>query len=352
MRNPIRALMLGVLAWLIAIPAVQAQTGPAATAAPQTGYAVKRPMVAAACPTCPWGAVADVLDKIMEPRGYDLQICYYCSGVPNPRYVAKAMRPPPPRPDRPWLPKALDAPLDFGVTNVHRLLWAYAGLNDYKGEAMPNLRAIGLIEHPMYIGIAVRAESFITDLAQIAERKLPVRMIAHGDPMVTAILAHYGITQEKLESWGGKMMRDDPENRNDFDVIVQNQLYLANTPEAGVWYEISQHNRLRFLPMPEDLRQKLIRDFDMRPAVLPADFVRGLTKPVPTVARSGQVVYARADAPDDFVYALARGMDERSDLFAWTVMPLSYNPRTAPHALGVPLHPAAARYYRERGYIP
>ena len=287
----------------------------------------------------------------MAPRGYDLQLCYHCSGVPNPRLVSRAMRPTPRRPDQGHLPQALDAPLDFGITNVHRLRWAYSGLHDYRGEAMTNLRAIALVEHPMYVGIAVRADSFITDLAQIRERRLPVRIIARDDPFVTAILNHYGLTRANVEAWGGRFMRDDPENRDDFDVIVQNQLYLANTPEANVWYEISQHNRLRFLSMPDALRDRLVRDFDMRRAILPAGFLRGVDSPVATVARSGQVVYARDDAPDAFVYALARAMDEERGQFLWTHMPLSYDPLTAPHALGVPIHPGAERYYRERGYL-
>ncbi len=50
-------------------------SGPAA--AQGLGLAAKKPVVAAACKLCPWGAIADVLKGSLKPQGYDLQICIY-----------------------------------------------------------------------------------------------------------------------------------------------------------------------------------------------------------------------------------------------------------------------------------
>ena len=44
-------------------------------------------------------------------------------------------------------------------------------------------------------------------------------------------------------------------------------------------------------------------------------------------------------------------MDEHQELLVWTHMNWSYNWRTVWKALDVPLHPGAARYYKERGYM-
>jgi hypothetical protein len=57
------------------------------SAAQELGLAAKKPVVAAACKLCPWGAIADVLKQALKPQGYDLQICYTCSRGNNPRYV-------------------------------------------------------------------------------------------------------------------------------------------------------------------------------------------------------------------------------------------------------------------------
>ena len=58
-----------------------------------------------------------------------------------------------------------------------------------------------------------------------------------------------------------------------------------------------------------------------------------------------------ARAPDDFAYAAAKALDEHQDLFQWSMQNFSYNSRAVWKAHGVPLHPGAARYYREMKYM-
>ena len=101
----------------------------------------------------------------------------------------------------------------------------------------------------------------------------------------------------------------------------------------------------------ERLLASLARDATLQRGTIPNGLLRGITQPIQTVVRSGIAVYCRADAPDDFVYAVARALDERQDLLQWTHLNFSYNNRTVWKALDIPLHPAAARYYRERAYM-
>src|SRR5258705_13003266 len=79
--------------------------------------------------------------------------------------------------------------------------------------------------------------------------------------------------------------------------------------------------------------------------------MRSVDRNIPTVARRAYVVFGRSDAPDEFGYAVARAIDEQQDLWMWAPIPLYYNPRTAWKTNGLPLHPGAERYYRERGYM-
>ena len=63
------------------------------------------------------------------------------------------------------------------------------------------------------------------------------------------------------------------------------------------------------------------------------------------------MVYGRADMPDDFAYAVAKAIDEHQDLLQWRHLNFSYNVHNVWKAFEVPLHPGAARYYKERGYM-
>jgi TRAP-type uncharacterized transport system substrate-binding protein len=57
--------------------------------------------------------------------------------------------------------------------------------------------------------------------------------------------------------------------------------------------------------------------------------------------------------PDDFAYTLAKAMDEHQELLQWpnASMNWSYNWRTVWKSMDVPLHPGAAKYYKEVGYM-
>src|SRR5262245_51305955 len=55
------------------------------------GIAVKRPVLQAACRYCPWGALADIVKKMMVPYGYDVAVCHTCSGQDALRTVAKRL---------------------------------------------------------------------------------------------------------------------------------------------------------------------------------------------------------------------------------------------------------------------
>ena len=55
--------------------------------------------------------------------------------------------------------------------------------------------------------------------------------------------------------------------------------------------------------------------------------------------------------PDDFAYLVAKAMDEQQQLLQWRHLNFSYNVHTVWNGFGVPLHPGAARYYKEKGYM-
>lgn len=62
-------------------------------------------------------------------------------------------------------------------------------------------------------------------------------------------------------------------------------------------------------------------------------------------------VYGRAEMPDEFAYTVAKAMDEQQHLLQWRHLNFSYNVHTLWNGYEVTLHPGAARYYKEKGYI-
>jgi TRAP transporter TAXI family solute receptor len=287
-------------------------------------------------------------------------ICYNCATAEAPRIVAGAKMPAPieeawtafPQIPRSQSPPPPNGPVEFGATGANFLWWAYQGTHVYSHEEpRKTLRLLANIQEPYYLIVAAKSDLGITDLRRVKEKRWPLRILVGVGAEASAVLAYYGLTKEVVERAGGHFGSGMvPEERQNFDVIIAGGT-LANAPEFNVWYEVSQKYDLTYLQLPDDLLGKIAKDNDMERGTIPDGLLRGIDHPIPTVVSSGTVVYGPADMPDSFAYTVAKAMDEHQDLLQWSHLDFSYNPRTVWKAYGVPLHPGAARYYRERGYM-
>jgi TRAP transporter TAXI family solute receptor len=334
------------------------QVSAASLADGQTGIEVKKPVFGGACKICPWGAMAEVVKAAMKPYGYDVQICYNCNGADAPRIVSEARMPPPYRPD-PAVPEILaprNAPgleaVDFGAVAIQFLRNAYRGTGTYAREKpRTNLRLIANIQDPSYVLVAAKAETGITDLSQIRQKRWPVRILSAGiGGDSSRILAHFGLSRQIIEAAGGHL-GNTPEDREKFDVVIGGGGVMTTAPEWRIWTEISQKFDLNFIQLPDDLLDELAREGEQYRGIIPPGLYRGVDRPIPTVVRTGTVIYCRADTPDDFVYIVAKAMDEQQQLLQWSHLNFSYNVHTVWNGYEVPLHPGAARYYKQMRYM-
>lgn len=322
----------------------------------KTGFETKRLVMAAACiEACPWGELGDFVRDAMKPQGYEIILCRNCNRAEGPRIVAKASYPPPLVEDdlRHGTVERIKAPIDFGVTEISMLGWAYRGELIYaKDGPYPQLRAIAKIEDPTYLLVAIKPELGISSLAEIREKKLPVRIITDFQPSVMPVLDYYGLDKASLASWGGELVPiRDVTASTPFDVVVSSLASPANNPESAFWTTLTVSHDLKFLDLPDDLLDRLVKDAHMVRTTARWGILRGVDRSIPTVGRSGEVVFARTDMPDQVAYDLAKAIDRNRGELKWFVRPYSLDPNTVGDANGVPLHPGAARYYREMHYL-
>jgi TRAP transporter TAXI family solute receptor len=353
------ALVAGVVGFVSLATAAHADdAGPQTIDAGRTGFDIKRPVLASACPHgCPWGELGDFVKEAMEPFGYDVVLCRNCNRDKGPQLVSSGDYPPPLGITDTFVGTTtrVAAPVDFGITSSGFLAWAYTG--SHAAGPFKNLRLIAKVDDPSYLLVAVKVESGITDLAQIAERKLPVTILGGGSPISQPVLDHYGLTQDAVTSWGGVFhdaiiygQADDPE----FDVIINENASPANNPESAYWTKATQKHDLRFLDIPDSVLADLAKDKSLAVtrAVAKWGLLRGVDREIPTLARSGHVVFSRDDMPEQAAYDAAKAIDEHRGALKWFIRPYSYDSRSVWENFGVPLHPGAERYYREQGYMP
>jgi uncharacterized protein len=307
-------------------------------------FADKNLTFGGAGPGTPWGTLGEITARLLEPLGYTVRIDPDASRGRCPGLVSAGK-------------------LEFGATQAILTRWAYAGLHRFASEGpFPRLRVIATIMFPAWLAVAARWETGITDLRQVAERRMPVRILGGTGDLFAPILAYYGLSRELIESWGGKFLPTlaysagptyftTPFVRaGDVDLIMEN-IYAAYTPEAASFLEASVLLNLRYLPLPADLVETMCRDYGGEPGFIPYRLYRGIDTPVRSVYRPWQLIFARDDMPDEFAYLLAKTYDTHRDAFRQTHIPYSYDPAEVARDNGIPLHSGAEAYYREQGFL-
>jgi uncharacterized protein len=320
----------------------------------ETGWAVKRPVMAAACEYgCPWGELGDFVKASMEPLGYSVILCRNCNRMYGPGLVSGNEYPPPLDEDnlKNGTCVRINARVDFGVTASAFLYSAYNGTF---GNAEPyhNLRLIAKIEDPFYFLLAVRKELGVTNMAQVKQMQIPLRIFGTGREMAT-ILDYYDITDEDIALWGGKTGVSLAEALNgDFDLIAGFLASPSLNPESSYWTTLSQQFDLYFMELPDELLGQIAeQNVDAELVEAQHSLLRGVDRRIKTLGRSGESIFARDDTPEQAAYDLAKAMDENQAALKWFIRIYSYDPGTVWQNFGVPLHPGAERYYREVGYI-
>jgi TRAP transporter TAXI family solute receptor len=367
MRNSLNTFVLLLVFAVPGLQTIQAQNAPGKmtaapadpSARPPYGIAVKRPLLAAACKGCPWGALAFATAEAMKPYGYDVQVCWVCWSTYGPREVADKTKPVMPPAD--VLPYYIEPPPDgvpdFGITSDGNLQDAWFGRGAYASDNKPrrNFRVVATILQTNYMITAVSTKSGIKNLAEIRDRSQPTWLWIDGTNAATSVvLNYYGITEAGLKAKGGGIIRPtilEREKRASADVYIGGGL-LVNTPEQHTWYEVTQLSDLVFLQMDDALIDQLLQlPGGYHRADIPTGYMRGVDRKIPTVSRDRHVIYVRDDAPDDFAYTVAKALDEHQELFRTLAQPYWYDPRVVATTDVIPLHPGAAKYYKERGYI-
>jgi hypothetical protein len=203
------------------------------------------------------------------------------------------------------------------------------------------LRAIAVIPSYDQLAFAVTAQSGLTTLAEIRERRAPLRVSLRGQrdhsvhPIVEQVLATAGFGLADLAAWGGQVRYDRglPDAPSRLGAVERGEVDAIFDEAVGVWVERAAALGMRLLPLGD-------------PA-LPAD--------VPAIDFSGFAVFTHESAPDDLITAFCAALETGKTRIPWEgegPLALDRMCRDTPEGpLDVPLHPAAERFWRAQGYL-
>jgi TRAP-type uncharacterized transport system substrate-binding protein len=244
------------------------------------------------------------------------------------------------------------------------LTMAYRGKGPFR-KRLP-LRTLAVFPSYDVMGFAVHESTGITSLSQIKKERFPLKLstrlvtpsaLRENSTMFTvaAVMRATGFSFAELRKWGGKIhlasRPSDPARRASIENGTVNAIF-----DEGIksWAGTALENGFRFLPVEGAVLKSMVA-MGYRPTVMSKSRFPGMAEDITTIDFSGWPMIVRTDMRDDTAYAICEAIEKRKEVIPTDnykpleIPLLCVNDEEAPY--DVPLHPGAARFYRERGYL-
>jgi uncharacterized protein len=263
--------------------------------------------------------------------------------------------------------------LDLGwVFPAVRASWAHEGKRSWAGKPLTNLRSVARFPRLDRQLFALAPWCPVKDLGQIGREKRAVRLGVRADELYeheNQILRQYGYSLADIEAWGGRWWHvgvgltalDQEIRSREVDVVI------GHASTEGVWQTVAA-NGFRFIGLEERVMAGLEREGYAR-NIIPVGFLPAIQEPLLTVDLSDNLLITRAEVDDGIIYKIAKSIDRNRKRIEEASVTVSYThnqqlpipfltysstltqPITRQWETKIPLHPGAARYYREAGYL-
>ncbi len=285
------------------------------------------------------GVMADVIKNGL-PAGSTVDAMPKAGGVGNPQLIGV---------------KKADFALAFPVTAN----WAYNGVHKYK-KKIQNIRVVaGGLDNYWVLG-AVKADSAIKSWADIKGKKIGIRLSTQAkgslsEVAASQILKTYGTAYEDLDKLGGKiLMMGFKEMVPALKEGAIDGFLMMATPYHPTWTEAAISRDLRFISMDDDIIKKMGAEYGYTRSVVPAGMFKGQDKDT-VVIGFPTVLITRDDISDEIVYAALTAIVANTEKIKAAYKAFeAFDPKTAWTADkrgGVPLHPGAEKFYKEKGWM-
>jgi TRAP transporter TAXI family solute receptor len=273
------------------------------------------------------------------PKGSRVDVLPYSGSIGNPKLVSRGE-------------------VDMGLAMGVAANWAYNGkfMFDQKYQELRGL--VGGIDQ-YYYGAILRDEVKINSLREVKEKKAAVKIVTQPEGTLNAVMSYqvleaYGLTKEDIRQLGGTITHTST------DVIAADM----RDGRANLWFQpitlghpsvtdVALTTKIRFLPYEPEIVKKLTEAYGFSAVTLKGGSFQGQKEDVPMIGYTTGL-FASAKMPESVAYAITKALcDGEKKLKATYKGMNSFNPASAwdSKITGLPLHPGAKKYYREKGYM-
>jgi TRAP-type uncharacterized transport system substrate-binding protein len=229
-----------------------------------------------------------------------------------------------------------------------------------------DLSTTAVLPHHDQLAFAVSDRTQITDLAEIGERRCPLRVSVRGSlddvtsRSVDVVLGVYGFSLADIVAWGGAVHHDQPmpNHPSRLGRLANGEIDAIFEEGTIIWADDLRGAGASVLPIDDEHLAALQR-LGFRRGVLDVATYPTLEADVQTVDYSGWPIFCRTDADDALVEQFCRSLEHAKDRIVWSIGPAQQPPlplgsmvtESPATPFDVPLHPAATAYWRSVGYL-
>lgn len=227
--------------------------------------------------------------------------------------------------------------------------WAVNGELMFQGKPMKNIRTVAAL-YPEHIHLVIAKDAGIKNFADLKGKRVGVGAPGSGvEGDVQAIFKVTGLTYKDLRKAD---FLDFAATASRFkDNQIDAGFVVAGYPVAAIM-DLTTTKDVDLLNFDDALLTKLNKQYPfLVKSNIPANTYRGITKNIATPAVMA-ILITHDEVPEQDVYDFTKAMfDGIADIHASHAKGKEINLKTALEGLTAPLHPGAARFYKEKGMI-
>jgi TRAP-type uncharacterized transport system substrate-binding protein len=249
--------------------------------------------------------------------------------------------------------------LDLAIMNPSALLTqAYRGTGIFS-TPLP-VRVIANYPSWDRFVCAVHPRTGLTSLGQIRERRYPLRLSIRQDPghatrmLIDQILVAYDFKLGDIESWGGSFhFTSGPGDKERIAGMQDGTIDAVFDEGMGSWFAAGLAAGLEPIVLEDSVLARLEAS-GWRKVLIPRDRFPALKLDHRCLDFGGWPLYTHASLPDEQAYQICAALQTREEFIPWDeraytgLGQLGRDTEATP--LDVPLHPGAARWYRDQGF--
>lgn len=235
---------------------------------------------------------------------------------------------------------------DIAMLQNDIAFYAYSGTEMFAEKKVDSLLGLATL-YPETIQIVATKKSGIQSVKDLKGKKVAVGARGSGtEANARQILAAFGLTYSDITP--DYLGFGDAVN-NLKDGHIDAAFVTAGFPTAAVT-DLSSSHDIVIVAVSGAETDKLIKDYPFYAKVsIPAGTYKGLAADVPTVAVMAMLA-VRKDLSEKVVYEMTKAMYENLKILGDThARGKDINLQKAKDGMGIPLHPGAEKYFKEKG---